>query len=390
MNAENRKRRVVSRLAAMILAMAVLVTCFPGFSTASSAASASGTVATGGGNLNVRSGPSMDYGVISWLKDGTKVTVKSKTGNWYKIEYVSGKTGYVYKTYLTVSGSVSSEAAPSGSVSSSTSSTGTSYPVTAKVTNGGVSLKLRQSATTASAILAQIPRGGSIKITGQYNSNWYKAYYDGKSGYVYASYIIMPGGSGNTSSSNTSSGSSASSSAGSSSSSGSSSSNKTTSSKYKYAKIDLDVPMYSQTDARWANLRLGNTLYTIRQCGCVVCGLAQIESYRKGQQITPTKMLKTLSFDSNGCVYWPAGSKAYWSSDYEVQIYKQLSNNNPVLVGAFTPSGKQHWVVATGYNTNSNTLSISNITINDCSGRYSTLGEFLSQYSRFYKIVYME
>ena len=390
MNAENRKRRVVSRLAAMILAMAVIVTCFPGFSTASSAASASGTVATGGGNLNVRSGPSMDYGVISWLKDGTKVTVKSKTGNWYKIEYVSGKTGYVYKTYLTVSGSVSSEAAPSGSVSSSTSSTGTSYPVTAKVTNGGVSLKLRQSATTASAILAQIPRGGSIKITGQYNSNWYKAYYDGKSGYVYASYIIMPGGSGNTSSSNTSSGSSASSSAGSSSSSGSSSSNKTTSSKYKYAKIDLDVPMYSQTDARWANLRLGNTLYTIRQCGCVVCGLAQIESYRKGQQITPTKMLKTLSFDSNGCVYWPAGSKAYWSSDYEVQIYKQLSNNNPVLVGAFTPSGKQHWVVATGYNTNSNTLSISNITINDCSGRYSTLGEFLSQYSRFYKIVYME
>ena len=90
MNAENRKRRVVSRLAAMILAMAVIVTCFPGFSTASSAASASGTVATGGGNLNVRSGPSMDYGVISWLKDGTKVTVKSKTGNWYKIEYVSG------------------------------------------------------------------------------------------------------------------------------------------------------------------------------------------------------------------------------------------------------------------------------------------------------------
>ena len=86
----------------------------------------------------------------------------------------------------------------------------------------------------------------------------------------------------------------------------------------------------------------------------------------------------------------PSGSKAYWSSDYEAQIYKQLSNDNPVLVGAFTPSGKQHWVGATGYNTNSNTLSISNITINDCSGRYSTLGEFLSQYSRFYKIVYME
>lgn len=390
MNAENRKRRIGSRLAAMILVMAVLVTCFPGFSMASSAASASGTVAVGGGDLNVRSGPSMDYGVISWLKDGTKVTVKSKTGNWYKIEYVSGKTGYVYKTYLKVSGNVSSEAAPSGNVSSSTSSTGTSYPVTAKVTNGGVPLKLRQSATTASAILAEIPRGGSVKITGQYNSNWYKAYYGGKNGYVYAAYIIMPSGSGNTSSSNTSSGSSTSSSAGSSSNSSSSSSDKTASSKYKYGKIALDVPMYSQTDARWANLRLGKTLYTIRQCGCVVCGLAQIKSYRTGQQITPAQLVKTLSFDSNGCVYWPSGSKAYWSSDYEAQIYKQLSNDNPVLVGAFTPSGKQHWVVATGYNTNSNTLSISNITINDCSGRYSTLGEFLSQYSRFYKIVYME
>lgn len=377
MKAENQKQRVCRRFAAILLSMAVLMTCFPGFSAVSFAASSSGKVTANGGNLNVRSGPSMENDVISCLKDGTKVTVKSKAGNWYKIEYVSGKVGYVYKTYLKVSGKVAAESGSSVTGSSSTSNQG--YPVTAKVTNGGVPLKLRKQATTASSILAEIPRGSSLKITGKDTTNWYKASYGGKNGYVYASYIIMPSGANQSSSSSSSSGNSS-----------TSSSSKPSASKYQYPRIDLDVPFYSQTDSRWANLKLGKTRYTISQIGCVVCGLAQIQSYQQGKQTTPAKMLKTLSFDGNGCVYWPSGSHIDTSSNYSANIYKQLAKGKPVLVGAFTPSGKQHWVVATGYDVNSNQLSSAHIQINDCSGRYKTLKAFLTQYSRFYKIVYLD
>lgn len=346
-----RKVRVFSRFAAMLLAVAVMLTCFPGFSNSASAASSSATVSTSGANLNVRSGPSTDYAVIAKLKNGTTVKVSGSSGSWYKVEYTAGKTGYVSGQYLKFSGSSSS-----------------GYPVTATVTNGGVPLKLRQKATTSSAILAEIPRGSKIQITGKYNSEWYSATYSGKSGYVYASYIIMPGSSSSTTNNTSSSG--------------------TGSSKYTYSKISLSVPSYSQYDSRWADLKLGNTSYTIRQCGCVVCGLAEIESYLQGTQITPATMVKKLSFDSEGRVYWPSGYVSDSSSSYLSRIYKQLKAGNPVLVGGFTSSNKQHWVVVTGYKANSDSLSASNFTVNDCSGRYSTLSEYLDNYSDFYKIVY--
>lgn len=355
-----RKARVFSRLAAMLLAMAMMITFFPGFSNAASAASSSATVSTRGASLNVRSGPSTSYKVVSSLKNGTTVKVSGSSGSWYKVEYSSGKTGYVSGQYLKFSGS------------SSSASTG--YPVTATVTNGGVPLKLRQRATTASSILANIPRGSKITITGKYNSSWYTATYNGKSGYVYSSYIIMPG-SGSTSSSNVAS--------------STTSSTSTATQKYTYPKISLSVPFYSQSDSRWGSLKLGKSSATMSQSGCVVTGLAQIQSYLKGTQITPAAMLKQLSFDSEGRLYWPSGCKAYSGSNYLSEIYNQLKIGNPVLVGGFTSAGRQHWVVVTGYNTNSNSLSASNFTINDCSNRYSTLAQYQANYIRFYKIVYM-
>lgn len=353
-----RKARVFSKLTAMMLVMVMILVCFPGFSNVANAAGSSATVHTSGANLNVRSGPSTDYQIIAKLKNGTTVKVHGSSGSWYKVEYTVGKTGYVSGQYLKFSGS-------------SSSSSG-SYPVVARVTNGGVPLKLRQKATTSSAILAEIPRGSKIKITGKYNSEWYTAVYSGKSGYVYSSYIIMPNSGNGSSSSNT----------------GSTGSNSSSSSKYTYSKISLNVPLYSQKDSRWADLKLGNTSYTIRQCGCVVCGLAQIESYLQGKQITPDIMLKKLSFDSEGRLYWPNGYVSDNSSNYLSGIYKQLKKGNPVLIGGFTPSNKQHWVVVTGYKTNSNSLSASNFVVNDCSDRYSTLAAYLKNYSDFYKIVY--
>lgn len=334
------------RPAAMILAVVVLVTCFFGLSGFTNAAASKAVVTTHGARLNVRSGPSTDYSIIGRLDNGTEVTVIGSSGEWYQIKYGSKTDCYVCGKYLKFPGD------------------NVTYPVTAKVTNGGVPLNLRKSATTSSAILAKIPRGSSIEITGKYNSSWYSAVYNGKKGYVHSDYIIMPGSSvSSSSSSGTSSGTS-------------------------YRKILLDVPLYSQFDPAWSGLKLGNSSATIAQSGCVVCGLAQIETYLSGQKITPADMVKKLKFDSEGRVYWPSGYVSYNDSSYLSVIYRELSKGNPVLVGGFTSSGKQHWVVVTGHNKNSNSLSASDFVVNDCLGKYNTLASYFDKYSRFYKIVY--
>lgn len=319
--------------------------------TSYAAGTTRGTVHTNGASLNVRSGPSTKYAIIGRLANGVSVKIKGSSNGWYQIEYGSKKKAYVYGTYVKV--------------------TKNGYPVTGQVTNGGVPLRLRQKATTASQILAQIPRGSKIKITGKYNSGWLKATYKGKNGYVSAKYVkVTLPSSGSSASATPATG------------------NTGTSSSYRYNKINLKVPFYSQFDSRWASKKLGKTSYTIRSSGCVVCGLAESESFLNGKTITPADMLKKLSFDSNGCVYWPSGYTSYTGSDYLEQIYRQLKNGKPVLVGAFTPSGKQHWVVASGHTAKGNSLSAKNIDVIDCSERYDSLADFLKTYSRFYKIVY--
>jgi len=46
-----------------------------------------GTVTTNGSNLNVRTGPSIDYEIISSLANGSEVTVIDEKDGWYRIEF---------------------------------------------------------------------------------------------------------------------------------------------------------------------------------------------------------------------------------------------------------------------------------------------------------------
>ena len=61
-----------------------------------------GTVTTGGGNLNVRTGAGMDYTAFTQLPNGTTVKVIGKDGDWLKV-ILPEKVGYVYSGYMTVS-----------------------------------------------------------------------------------------------------------------------------------------------------------------------------------------------------------------------------------------------------------------------------------------------
>ena len=60
-----------------------------------------GTVTTGGGNLNVRTGAGLDNDAFTQLPNGTAVEVIGTEGDWIKI-LLPERVGYVYSDYLTV------------------------------------------------------------------------------------------------------------------------------------------------------------------------------------------------------------------------------------------------------------------------------------------------
>lgn len=60
-----------------------------------------GTVTTQGGNLNVRTGPSTSYDIITQLMNGTDVKVLGEKDGWYQIE-IPARYGYVCGEYLRV------------------------------------------------------------------------------------------------------------------------------------------------------------------------------------------------------------------------------------------------------------------------------------------------
>ena len=72
------------------------------FSSGENDSGQTGTVTTGGGNLNVRTGAGMDYTAFTQLPNGTTVKVIGTDGDWLKV-ILPEKIGYVYSGYMTVS-----------------------------------------------------------------------------------------------------------------------------------------------------------------------------------------------------------------------------------------------------------------------------------------------
>ena len=363
------KSHIYNRVVSAVLAVFLILSCWIYTPVGVSASTSSvfypvtASVTRGGVPLKLRSRPTTASSILAEIPRGSSVTITGRyNSGWYSASY-NGKNGYVSAKYIIM---------PSAG-SASGGSTG--YPLSGKVTNGGVPLKLRSRPTTASSILAEIPRGSSITITGRYNSGWYSASYNGKSGYVSSTYVILQGSGSSGSSGNTSDGT------------------VSAPSKpvvtYKYNPVRLDVPYYWQYDSRWVDLRIGNSRNTIKTAGCVICGLAGIESYRTGTVITPADELKKRSFTSTGAIYWPAGTVAYYGKDYLEVIYKQLQAKNPVLLGGYSKDKEQHWISVIGYAGQGNTLRASDFIINDsCFKNHSRLSDYQAMYPEFYKIVY--
>jgi murein DD-endopeptidase MepM/ murein hydrolase activator NlpD len=149
----------------LIFSSLLLVGLSRGAQAASAAdvTSAAGLV-TAPSALNVRSAPSTSGSVIGWLGSGTYVTLLSKTGNWWRVEYASGATGYVSATYIKyVSGTI------------------------AKRTTAAVNV--RSCAGTGYASNGVVPGGTTVLVLSE-TGGWSRVLYGGwRIGYISSAYL---------------------------------------------------------------------------------------------------------------------------------------------------------------------------------------------------------
>jgi len=315
-------RRSLPMLAAFILS-AVLFAA-PVEARAADSSSVAGAVTTASGRLTVRSSPG--GGVVGYLNKGSYITLLSKSGSWWQVEYGDGQYGYCHADYITpVQGT----------------------PVTVNTAWGN--LNVRSGPGSGYERVATLPKGKTVLLLTSTNG-WSRILYHGtKTGYVSGQYLSgyssAPSG---------------------------------------YGAISLSLPSFKQTDSRWAHVTIGSSGKTMAKIGCATTAIAMMESHRTGSTITPDAMRWKLSYTPSGSVYWPSHYTVVTNSDL-TGIYKLLQQGKPVLYGAKNIYGGQHWVVITGC-TGGSTLSADSFTIHDPgSNSRTTLGQFLSAYPTFYK-----
>ncbi len=316
-------RRTFVLFLTIILLFAVFTPMMP--VQAATASSQAGIVTLREGYLNVRASAATGSKVVSTLNNGSYITLISKTGSWWKVEYGKDRYGYCHGDYIkTVQATPVTVATRSGSLNVRRGA-GTSYSVAGSLYKGEVVLRLSTS-------------GG-----------WSRILYQGiKTGYASDSYLSAAASTGNTA-------------------------------------VSLSVPSFKQTDSRWANVTIGTSGKTIAQIGCATTAIAMMESYRTGTTIYPDAMSKKLRYTATGSVYWPMDYTAVTdSSSYLSKLYAYLQQGKPILLGAKNSYGGQHWVVVTGFTGGS--LTAGNFTVNDPgSNSRVTLQQFLNAYPNFYK-----
>jgi len=317
-------KRIVSITLCMLILLGTILMPNPAY--AATMSSYAGAVTTAGGNLNVRSSTSTASTIVANLKKGSHITLLSKSGSWWKVEYEKGKYGYCHADYITpIQGKAVAVATQAGNLNIR-SGPGTNYGKIGNLSKGEVVIQLSSS------------------------NGWSRILYHGtKTGYVSSQNL-----SGNVS--------------------------------VQYPAVSLSMPSFKQTDSRWANVTIGSSGKTMAKIGCATTAIAMMESYRGGKIIYPDAMSRKLRYTATGSVYWPSDYTVITSSTgYLSKIYSLLKDGKPVLFGAKTAAGGQHWVVITGY-TGGSTLTASGFTIHDPgSNSRTTLQQFLNAYPIFYK-----
>jgi hypothetical protein len=132
---------------------------------------------------------------------------------------------------------------------------------------------------------------------------------------------------------------------------------------YYPGRLELNVPQFFQSDARWAKDLLGSTPGKLAAEGCAVASAAMtLASY--GVDVDPGRLNKFLTnlpggYTPQGWIYWEkaaefdAGFRSRLLPHYEdlpsyFLIDSNLLDNNPVIARLRYPNGVTHFVVICG------------------------------------------
>ena len=315
----------IRRICFQLLWIILLVFCLTITANAADSSSQAGKVSISSGTLNVRAGASSGAAVVTTLNKGSFVTLLSRSGSWWKVEYGPNKYGYCHADYISVvSGTPVTVSTQSGKLNVRTGA-GTSYAKTGTVSKGETVIRLSEA-------------GGWSRIL----------YHGTKTGYASSQYLS--GG---------------------------------------LAPVALWVRNMKQMDPRWGDTLVADSGKTMAQIGCATTAIAMLESHRTGIVRYPDEMMTLLRYTPSGSVYWPSHYTAVTnSSGYLKTIYNLLKQGKPILFGATNAYGSQHYVVITGF-TGGSTITADKFTIQDPGSNSRTnLQQFLKVYPNFYKFFY--
>lgn len=121
-------------------------------------------------SLNVRSGPSTSYTIVTTVKKNDKVNILQSSNGWYKIETASGKQGWASSSYISISDS---------------NNINTSSNIAIVNTDG---LNFRNGAGTSYSIIKVLNKGEKVEVISESNG-WSKVKHDSRLGYVASQYI---------------------------------------------------------------------------------------------------------------------------------------------------------------------------------------------------------
>lgn len=124
--------------------------------------------------VNMRSGPSTSYGVVTVVaKDASVTATGSVTNGWIQVTY-NGKTGWIYRTYL--------ESATTTAPAPSTPTASGSVTTTTRV-------NVRTAPSLSSTVLTTLNAGVKLSTTGQKSGEWTQVIYNGVARWMYSAYL---------------------------------------------------------------------------------------------------------------------------------------------------------------------------------------------------------
>ena len=118
--------------------------------------------------LNLRREASLDAKVLSYYRNGAKVTILQAGSTWHKVQTADGKIGYMMAKYL----KVTDETAPTQF-----------YLATLFNANGGKVVNFRSGPSLSSRILRTLPVGTVVTVV-EHGSDWCKVTVDEDTGYI--------------------------------------------------------------------------------------------------------------------------------------------------------------------------------------------------------------